>query len=243
MSSTVCSASMSSACVSRPFSRPAANTASNSSCGTPGGSATCAIGDRTNPVDVDSGANEDSPEVDASVCDHQTSMTRSTLVVVDRDCRIFAHCRPANSVIPLDPCQTTKLPTDRRHRVRPPHGRVGPARGALVRSRWRGPATRRCQRRPATPTSISAHGASRRLAQKHGDDRIHRVTQLGVTRHRLFDYHASQQARPPPVTRSPPLRARCRSPERRQTPGVAAGRRRALRALDPLPLRDGGPPT
>ncbi len=44
VSSTACRASISSSCVSCPFSRPIANAASKSTCDTPGGSATCVMG-------------------------------------------------------------------------------------------------------------------------------------------------------------------------------------------------------
>ena len=47
VSSTACSVSMTSSWVSCPFSRPKASTASKSTCETPAGNATCAIGART----------------------------------------------------------------------------------------------------------------------------------------------------------------------------------------------------
>ncbi len=52
VSSTACSASISSSCVSCPFSRPAASAASKSTCETPSGSATCAT-DASPPLTAD----------------------------------------------------------------------------------------------------------------------------------------------------------------------------------------------
>ena len=68
---------------------------------------------------------------------------RVETLVVDGDCRILAHCRPAKSITPLDPSRPTTLPTGRRHRARSPFRRVRPASGAPARSRPPRPATSR----------------------------------------------------------------------------------------------------
>ena len=60
---------------------------------------------------------------------------------IDRDCRLFAHPRPANVVTPQVPSEPTTLPTGRPRRCRRVILPVRPARAALARSRPPGPAT------------------------------------------------------------------------------------------------------